>query len=678
MKPRPSWPHFKSTIPLKAFLKHLRYVSDKTIIRPPIITVLGHVDHGKTTLLDCLRNTSTAALEPGHITQRLAAFHLKLYKDKDSDKDKTPEGEKDDKLVSVNPKIGNNNGLIGSMTLLDTPGHAAFKTIRMRGANCTDIAVLVVACDAGIQMQTRECLELIGEDLPLIVVVNKIDKLLRRPRQNNEHKMPFSLMIDDLRADEDVKKAIGDIEHQLATDSKCPRIPESFGGDVQVVPVSALTGLNVREGLLPAITAQAMMLEDEVLRVDPAAALEAYILEATKRADIGITCTVLIRQGCLAVGEYCVVGGVVSKVRSMWVAGEQAHQCGPGMPAVVTGWPELPPVGARIRSAPDKTTAKLILKSRASTAILKPLTNEKDHVDETAVMPVILVADTIGSMEALEVAVKSSVPPRFVHMAPVIHRHIGFVTESVLDVAVMNRNTCILSFNQKKLSNLNSSFNGKTSKTTAFIQDDIIYRVCEAFRARLESLLPKTFERHVIGRASILTLYNTPSPDRLTLSVPDGNGHFAVRNVILGCRLTFGSAHQFTSGSKHGLVDDCFLVDTAHQQSTRYEKEDEALQMLPYASLTIKSMRQEKRQVSSVANGQDFGLMPALIKPYYADTIHSQEQIIGENIAQLVTIKLGDELVFTKMVSNATKLDDETSPKITKKPFFVIPKTEQK
>jgi translation initiation factor IF-2 len=267
---------------VQQLLEHIAVEDGQLVARPPIIVVVGHVDHGKTSLLDYIRHTRVAAHEKGGITQHLGAYEVKTSS--------------------------------GTLVFLDTPGHEAFSKMRGRGIGVADIAVLIVAADDGIMPQTVEAIKFAKEaKLPIIVAVNKMDK------------------VDPSRIDV--------IRQQL---SQYGLLPEEWGGDTICVPISAKTGKGVDQ-LLDMIGLQAELME---LKADPARAGIGYILESKLEKGRGPIATVLCKQGSVAIGDYFVAGNVIGKVTSMSnYQGERINKVGPAVPVQVAGFSELPEVG---------------------------------------------------------------------------------------------------------------------------------------------------------------------------------------------------------------------------------------------------------------------------------------------------------------------------------------------
>lgn len=310
-------------------------VTKKSFSRPPIVAVLGHVNHGKTTLLDKIRRTRVAQREAGGITQSIGAYQ-----------------------ISFKGKI---------ITFIDTPGHAAFSKMRARGAQVTDLVILVVAANDGVMPQTIESLKHIQEaKVPFLVAINKIDLSGADP--------------------EKVKKQLADNDIKV----------EGYGGDVVVVPVSAKTGEGV-EGLMEMALLLAEMAE---LKANPEGELEAVVIESKKdkRGSVG---TVIIRNGTLKVGDKIMVEQVPAKIRGLInERGKPVKKAGPGMPVEALGFAEVPPVGAKLTRVEELPAIESAV----------PYTSKpsKDKGEEKK-LKIILKVDSLGSLEAVKGSLDDSV-----------------------------------------------------------------------------------------------------------------------------------------------------------------------------------------------------------------------------------------------------------------------------
>ncbi len=314
--------------------------------RPPIVTILGHVDHGKTTLLDFIRKASVAAKEHGGITQHIGAYQIRVQA--------TGNRQEQDKLSPDAYSL---------ITFIDTPGHAAFEKMRSRGAKVADIAVLVIAADDGIMPQTVEAIKHIQEaKAPLIVAVNKIDV----PGINLKVQL------------EKIKKQLSDREILV----------EEYGGDVPIVPLSAKTGEGV-EKLLEMILLVAEMHE---LKSDPTVAAAGVVIEANLDKFKGPIATILVRSGSLKKGDTVMLEGINSKVRGMfdW-DGKPKDVAGPSTPVEVLGLEKVPSVGATLGQEGGNETIK-----QAAASLVDKLKTEKDKT-----LKLVIKADKQGSLEAI-------------------------------------------------------------------------------------------------------------------------------------------------------------------------------------------------------------------------------------------------------------------------------------
>lgn len=322
------------------------------ILRPAIVTILGHVDHGKTTLLDYIRKASVAAKEHGGITQHIGAYQISVQGTVDSgQKDK-----KDSSLKTENSKL---------ITFIDTPGHAAFEKMRSRGAKVADIAVLVIGVDDGIMPQTTEAINHIkAAKVPLIVAVNKVDL----PEVNLKVQL------------ERIKKQLSDKDILV----------EEYGGDVPLVPLSAKTGEGV-DKLLEMIN---LVAEIHELKGDPSLAPAGVVIEANLDKFKGAIATILVRNGTLKKGEQINVGGVMGKIRGLFdFAGKAVDSAGPSTPVEVLGLGGVPEVGAKLGEEPKTEKDQRVQEVLSLVDKLKQ--------GESKTLKVIIKADKQGSLEAI-------------------------------------------------------------------------------------------------------------------------------------------------------------------------------------------------------------------------------------------------------------------------------------
>ena len=469
--------------------------------RPPVITIMGHVDHGKTTLLDYLRKSSVAASEHGGITQHIGAFSVPM-----------PGG----RLV----------------TFLDTPGHEAFLSMRQRGANVTDIVILVVAADDSVKPQTIEAIKHAQTArVPMIVAVNKIDK-------------------EDADA-ERVKRDLARYGVEV----------EDYGGDTQAVCVSGKTGQGMRE-LEDATVALADILD---MRSETDGQAEGWVLEATTK-KAGRVATVLVRRGTLRPGDIIVAGTSWARVRSLRnEAGVMLKSAGPGTPVEIDGWREQLSAGDEVLQAPDEQRAKaavdyrLEAHERAQMATDMAAVNEARRLEQekreelekakelaedasdaaaatgeegqsTSSTPsfqevfFIVKADVSGSVEAVTNAVSalgnSEVYPN------ILRTGVGPVTEFDIDHAAVAKGH-IISFNTTADSNIQRM---AEAKEVTIINQSIIYRLVDAVKAKLSERLPVVVTQKVLGEAEIAQIFKINTKGRVTVPVAGCR----VKNGVVG------------------------------------------------------------------------------------------------------------------------------------------------
>jgi len=418
--------------------------------RPPVVTVMGHVDHGKTSLLDYIRHAEVAAGEAGGITQHIGAYTVH-----------TPKGD---------------------ITFLDTPGHEAFTAMRARGANVTDIVVLVVAADDGVMPQTIEAINHAkAAEVPIVVAINKMDTKGANP--------------------DSVKKGLSN--HGL--------IPEEWGGDTIMVPVSAKTGSGV-ELLLENILLQAELLE---LTSNPNRPAVGAIVEARLDKGRGPASTVLVQEGTLRIGDPIVSGVYYGKVRSMTDdRGEAVEEVGPGFSAEVIGLSGVPTAGDTLNVVADEKAAKEIADHRASKerqAELGKTSKEslealltKMKTGEAKELRVVLKADVQGSVEAISQAIEKLSTAKV--KVEIIHQGVGAMTETDVMLAAASKGI-VVGFNVKPESGAEATakHQGVALKTYS-----IIYELLEGVRQAMEGMLEPIRTERKLGRAEVRNLFNVP------------------------------------------------------------------------------------------------------------------------------------------------------------------------
>lgn len=306
--------------------------------RPPVVAVMGHIDHGKSTLLDYIRKANTTAKEAGGITQNMSAYEV-VHKDAE--------------------------GLEAKITFLDTPGHEAFSKLRKRGSKVADLAILVVAADDGVKPQTIEAMKSIKEsNIPFIIAINKIDK----PQANIER----------------TKLSLAEAEIYV----------EGYGGDISCVPICALNGQGVDELL----TMLLLLADISDLKADSDAPAEGIVIEANRDKTRGISATLIIKNGTLKQGQYVVSGKAHSPVRIMQnFEGKQITSATYSEPIKIIGWSDIPPVGLPFKTCADKKEAEVL----ALNYVEKPISSNIKSNESRFVVPIIIKAATTGVIEAI-------------------------------------------------------------------------------------------------------------------------------------------------------------------------------------------------------------------------------------------------------------------------------------
>lgn len=427
-------------------------MSENLVKRPPIVTIMGHVDHGKTSLLDYIRKSHVTSGEAGGITQHIGAYTISV------------KGEK--------------------ITFLDTPGHEAFITMRKRGAMVTDIAIIVVAADDGIMPQTQEAISHAREaGVSIMVAINKIDK----PEANIER----------------VKQDL----------TNYGLVPEEWGGDVIVCPVSAKTGEGV-DNLLENIT---LLAEVKELKADPKVSAQGSILEARLDKGTGPVATVLVQNGTLKVKDFVVAGTAIGTVRAMIDdKNNSLKEAGPAVAVSVLGFKEVPSAGDQLIVVKDEKLAKQVASERAKQEReqMQKISSKKNLEDmfknmaegEKKVLPIIIKGDVQGSVEAVKEALEKlsnemsedGVKITFPLTA------VGAVNESDAMLAE-TANAIIIAFNVRP-----------DPKAKAYAERNkidikyfrVIYELIDTIRKAMDGMLEPTFEENIIGHAEVREVFN--------------------------------------------------------------------------------------------------------------------------------------------------------------------------
>ncbi len=413
---------------------------DKLVSRPPVVTIMGHVDHGKTTLLDTLRHSRVTSGEAGGITQHIGAYQIDI----------------DGKPI----------------TFLDTPGHAAFTSMRARGASITDITILVVAADDGVMPQTVEAINHAkAAGVPIIVAVNKIDK----PGANPQHVM------QELS------------EYEL--------IPEAWGGETIFVEISAKFGQNIEE-LLEMIL---LVAEVEDLKADPTQRAIGTVIEARLDKGKGPVSTLLVQEGTLHVGDPIVVGNTYGRVRVMTNdLGRRDKEAGPATPVEITGLNDVPQAGDRFVVFEDEKTARAAGEERAKRALLEnraatsrvTLDNLFESLKEGELKEVniIIKADVQGSAEALAASLKK-IDVEGVRVK-IVHSAVGAINESDVTLAAAS-NAIIIGFNVRPTPQ--AKVQADTEEVDIRLHR-IIYKAIEEIETAMKGMLDPEFEEKITGQ----------------------------------------------------------------------------------------------------------------------------------------------------------------------------------
>ncbi|MDR3599647.1 MAG: translation initiation factor IF-2, partial [Desulfosporosinus sp.] len=465
------------------------------VFRPPVVTVMGHVDHGKTSLLDAIRTTNVIDSEAGGITQHIGAYQVEI------------KGQK--------------------ITFLDTPGHEAFTAMRARGADVTDIAVLVVAADDGVMPQTIEAINHAkAAKVPIIVAINKIDKENATPEKVKQGLTEFGLVV------------------------------EEWGGDTIAVPVSAKTKLNIDQ-LLEMIL---LVAEVKDLKANPNRPAAGTVIEAELDKGKGPIATVLVAKGTLNIGDVAVAGCAFGRIRAMVDdKGRRVKKAGPSMPVEVQGLSEVPQAGDAFYVVADEKLARQITSAR--TAVRKVEESKKtvfkvsledlfDKIKEGEIkeLNIIIKADVQGSVEALRQSLLR-LSTSEVRVNP-IHGGVGAINENDIMLASAS-NAIIIGFNVRADSNM---------KATAELEGvdlrlyRVIYDAIGDVKAAMTGLLDPTFKEVVLGKAEVRQVFKVPKA-----------------GVVAGSMVTEG---KIIRAAKVRVIRDGIVIHDGVMESLRRFKDD--------------------------------------------------------------------------------------------------------
>lgn len=478
------------------FESYIDEADDESLLkeRPPVVTIMGHVDHGKTTLLDFIRKSKVTAGEAGGITQHIGAYQVEV------------EGKK--------------------ITFLDTPGHAAFTTMRARGAQVTDITIIVVAADDGVMPQTVEAINHAkAAEVPIIIAVNKMDKESANPDRVMQELTEYGL------------------------------VAEAWGGDTIFVPISALNGDGVDQ-LLEMIL---LVSEVEEYKANPVRNAIGTVIEAELDKGKGAVATLLVQNGTLKIGDPIVVGTSFGRVRAMVNdQGRRIKEAGPSMPVEITGLNEVPQAGDRFMVFADEKTARQVGEARAQKATIQQRSESSKlsledlfaQIQEGNVKEINLIvkADVQGSVEAMAASLQK-IEVEGVKVK-IIHTGAGAISESDVILASAS-NAIIIGFNVRPDVN---------AKRTADLENvdirlhRIIYKAIEEIEAAMKGMLDPEFEEKVIGQAEVRQVFKVSKV-----------------GTIAGCYVTDG---KITRDSGVRLIRDGIVIFEGQLDTLKRFKDD--------------------------------------------------------------------------------------------------------
>jgi len=463
--------------------------------RAPIVTVMGHVDHGKTSLLDYIRKSQVASGEAGGITQHIGAYSVTTDH--------------------------------GKITFLDTPGHAAFTAMRARGANCTDIVILVVAADDGVMPQTEEAVRHAkAAGVPIIVAVNKMDKEGADPDR--------------------VKNELS--QHDV--------IPEDWGGDVQFIPVSAHTGDGIKD-LLEAISLQAELLELKAPSDGPATGV---VVESRMEKGRGAVCTTLVQSGTLRKGDILLAGDSFGRVRAMTdETGAQVTEAGPSVPVEILGLDAAPDAGDEFLVVPDERKAREVAdfrrdkerqsrQERQHKLNLESMFASMGEGQEKKILSVVLKSDVRGSAEAIQAALLDLGNDEV--GVNIVSTGVGGVNESDMNLA-MTTDSIVLGFNVRADSGARKLAEKENIEIRYY---SIIYQLIDEVKQALSGMLDPDMKEEIVGIAEVRDVFRSPK-----------------FGAIAGCMVIEGSVHR---NKPIRVLRDNVVVYEGELESLRRFKDD--------------------------------------------------------------------------------------------------------
>ncbi|MFA7193368.1 MAG: translation initiation factor IF-2 [Candidatus Paceibacterota bacterium] len=418
--------------------------TQKTAKRPPVVAILGHIDHGKSTLLDYIRKSNVVAKEAGGITQHISTYEI-THKDEEHGEQK--------------------------ITFIDTPGHEAFCDVRSRGAGIADIAILIVSAEDGVMPQTVEAINCIKNDnVPFIVAINKMDS----PRADIDR----------------TKSAL--VENEVYI--------EGYGGDIPVVPISAKTGEGVNE-LLSMIL---LVAEIEELKMDVTKKASGIVVEANKDEKRGISATVIIKDGSLKIGDFVAGHTSMSPVRSLEdTSGNKFKEVQASLPIVIYGWTSLPPVGSIVEAFETKKEAEDYCKNCSAQTVDVPQEKNIQSKADLAVIPIIIKTDVSGTGEAIKFELNKIETERV--KFHILENTTGVIGESDMKKALSDAQTIVVGMGvgiDPRAEALRER-NG-----TIVMTFKIIYELVDWLKKVINERTPKVMVEEIVGDVKVLAIFN--------------------------------------------------------------------------------------------------------------------------------------------------------------------------
>lgn len=497
-------------------------MSTTTIQRPPVVAIMGHVDHGKSSLLDYIRSSNIVAGEAGGITQHISAYEV---------------------------TVPDTDGIQKKITFIDTPGHAAFSHMRNRGATIADIAILIVSAEEGVKAQTKEAIKTITTHrVPFIVAITKID----RPNSAVD-KVKTELMEQEV-------------------------FVEGFGGSIPCVAISSKTG----EGVPDLLETILLLADMEDFTGNPEHSAEGFIVEANMDEKRGISATMIIKNGTLRAGDFVVVDDAYTTTRLIEdFSGKAIESATFSTPIRLTGFSKLPNIGSLFTTCTTKKEAEATVITNTETlqaAIpARPIPENTDHV---AIIPIIIKSDVYGTAEAIEGEImKIEIPDVYFK---VIKKGVGSINESDIHLAVADRKTIVIGFHvdmDARARDLNESEKITVETFT------IIYKLTEWLDMVGRERKPQREREKVIGTATLLKFFSSQKNLHLVgARVTDGlftkngliritrDGEIIARGKIVALQQAKSPTDKVEQGNECGIQIECSTVPEPHDILEQFEK----------------------------------------------------------------------------------------------------------